>query len=754
MAKRITPLSELFKESPSAKLRFGIVFWVACLAILGAVSWAYSNHFDNEFEFDDTHCIVRNSALDTMDIGAFMSDPGTYSTLPANQAWRPGITILNSIDTIRSGGTPDPVKFHQHIFAFYILLGVLVFFMIFHLLRKAFPQITYTHYVALFCTGFFLLHTANAETINYIIARSDSQSTFFIVLAMVLFQYSEVSRKYFLYVIPMALGFLIKESAIMFAPILLVYCWLFTDSFRKHFTGLAITFGAAVVLYLISRAKTPETWVAGGDNPFLYLCTQAWVVLNYFFTFILPVHLTADSDMALIQNPLDTRVMIGAIFIAVLIYFAIRCSRKPETRLVTFGIAWFFFALAPTSSIVPFAEVMNDHRIFFPFIGLIIASGNGVVLLIQRMQEYTMVKPMLTTLGGVLLIAHAYGTHQRCEVWNTNESLWKDVTEKSPDNARGWMNYGLAFMEKDSPGALDTAIMLFRKSESLAPNYTYVHINLGIAEAKLGNNAVAEGHYKYALALDSINPEAYYYYGDWLIKMERMKEGIALLNKGHEKSPGHSGINALLAMWSSGVPMTPLQQAIEAADKNPTPENLVTLSLAWYQAGEYLQCAKTAEKATELKPDYGVAWNNICAAYNKIGEFEKAIAAGQRAVALLPQDQLSKNNLAAAETQKKHFDGLMADATSAPTADKWLNLSLEWYTAGNYAKCIDAAEKVIELDPDNAGAWNNICAAANKLGDWEKGITAGEKAVALDPKSELAKNNLKESQRLRDAVQK
>ena len=39
----------------------------------------------------------------------------------------------------------------------------------------------------------------------------------------------------------------------------------------------------------------------------------------------------------------------------------------------TFGLLWFVIALAPTSSFIPLAEVMNDHRMYFPYVGLVLA---------------------------------------------------------------------------------------------------------------------------------------------------------------------------------------------------------------------------------------------------------------------------------------------------------------------------------------------------------------------------------------------
>src|SRR6266550_6507658 len=43
---------------------------------------------------------------------------------------------------------------------------------------------------------------------------------------------------------------------------------------------------------------------------------------------------------------------------------------------------------------------------------------------------------------------NGYATFQRNKVWNTEETLWRDVTIKSPRNPRGLMNYGNTLMTK------------------------------------------------------------------------------------------------------------------------------------------------------------------------------------------------------------------------------------------------------------------------------------------------------------------
>lgn len=104
-------------------------FLAAALLLLAMLAWAYGNHFHNPFQFDDSHTIVSNSVIrDLHNVPRFFTDGTTSSTLPTNQAWRPGFTTLNAIDTWLSGGVPNPFWFHVSIFASYVLLGVVLFF--------------------------------------------------------------------------------------------------------------------------------------------------------------------------------------------------------------------------------------------------------------------------------------------------------------------------------------------------------------------------------------------------------------------------------------------------------------------------------------------------------------------------------------------------------------------------------------------------------------------------------------------------
>ena len=154
-------------------------------------------------------------------------------------------------------------------------------------------------------------------------------------------------------------------------------------------------------------------------------------------------------------------MLIGVAFVAAMLALAWVTSRRRETRPIAFGILWFFVALLPTSSLVPLSEPMNDHRMFFPFVGLILAvvwAAGWRSTAIGSLRG-AMVRPAAAGAAVAVILAMAYGTWQRNIVWRTEESLWLDVTVKSPDNGRGLMNYGVIQMTNgnlESPAGISS----------------------------------------------------------------------------------------------------------------------------------------------------------------------------------------------------------------------------------------------------------------------------------------------------------
>lgn len=649
----------------------------------------YSNHFNNGFHFDDSHAVESNVYIrDLSNIPLFFKDGTTFSSLPANQSYRPVVTTSLAIDYWLGNGY-NLFYFHLSTFVLFLLQGVLMYFFIRKVLNLAW-QTDWNEYIALIAVAWYLLHPANAETVNYVIARSDSISTLFVVLAFVMYIYSNISRKYHLYLIPVGIGALAKPPAVMFAPMLLFYVAFFEkdlsiyDFFsKKSFAKIIDTikevipsFVFSAIVFLFIQKMEPETWEPGGFSKFNYLITQPFVMVYYVATFFLPVSLSADTDWSPLQSINDMRFWAGMMFVIGMVFTAIIFSKDKRLRPVSFGIIWFFLALLPTSSIVPLAEVMNDHRLFFPYVGLVISVTWVIALLLYKSKEKIMVKQTyrfsLLAVILVLLGTYAYGTYQRNEVWKTEESLWLDVTIKSPKNGRGMMNYGLTQMQK---GNYETALKYFLKAQELTPYYSYVFINKAICLNAMGRDkAEVEHNFKYAIELNPNHYNGYYFYGDWLLNSGRTKEAAENLAIAVQKSPNFidarhrlmtayamledfTNLKIMAEQTLAMVPNDPIalkyinsaKGEIEIKDET----YYINKGLALYNSGNYEEAIKTWQEVLKLNPNNAIAYNNIGSAYNLMKKWDEAIPYFNKALALNPDFQLAKNNLEVAINEKK-----------------------------------------------------------------------------------------------------
>ena len=79
--------------------------------------------------------------------------------------------------------------------------------------------------------------------------------------------------------------------------------------------------------------------------------------------------------------------------------------------LASFGIFVFLLLIAPTSSIVPIRDVQAEHRLYLPFIGLILVCAE----FLRRLNFQRVI-----VVGVALLAICAVLTYQRNRVWSSS----------------------------------------------------------------------------------------------------------------------------------------------------------------------------------------------------------------------------------------------------------------------------------------------------------------------------------------------
>jgi protein O-mannosyl-transferase len=612
--------------------------WLLIVLLSGCVLAAYGNHFHNSFHFDDSHTIVDNPSIRSLrNFPRFFTDSRTFSVLPSNRSWRPLVTASLAID-YRMGGGLDPFWFQLSTFVWYLVLVALLYLFFSQLLDGAFP--------ALLAAALFGLHPVCAETVNYINQRAEVYSTLGVVAGLHLYAVRPAWRRSLLYLAPVALALLSKPPALVFPALLFLYVFLFENrsAIRSLWAALP-ALALSAIFGVLQVVMTPPTYLPGAASAYAYRITQPYVALRYFESFFLPVRLSADTDLQPLRSALTSEALVGLGFVSAVILAAWFCSRRQELKPAAFGLWWFLIALAPTS-LFPLAEVENDHRMFFPFVGLSLSAGWTLGLVWKYFGTRAPRWAALVCAAG-LLAACGYGVHARNQVWHDDVSLWHDVTVKSPTNGRGWMNYGTALMAK---GDLNGALDCFDRALRYSPNYDLVEVNLGIVTGALHRDAEAEQHFARALSLAPQDAAPHYYYGRWLRDRGQPADALEQVNTALLLNADQPGARELLqGLKNDQASPTAATQYLQSR----TPEQWLELSLMYYDARQYEKAVAAAQSAIFLRPAYAEAYNNVGAAYAALQSWDLAIEADRQAIQLKPDYQLARGNLAWALDQQR-----------------------------------------------------------------------------------------------------
>jgi non-ribosomal peptide synthetase component F len=193
--------------------------------------------------------------------------------------------------------------------------------------------------------------------------------------------------------------------------------------------------------------------------------------------------------------------------------------------------------LSPTSSFLPLAEMLNEHRPYLPMgvlaltwllpLGWVLTApfARGTVTP-RRVAAGAVPRTVaLARFAGLLLFVTAIAgfaatTWTRNRTFSTNRAYLEDVVRKAP-SARALTNLGLTYMEDNDAR---TALMYYTRAEALAPAWYIVHINLALAHRALGNTAQGWSHIDRAVTVDQFSGTARTWRATFLLQDARYAE--------------------------------------------------------------------------------------------------------------------------------------------------------------------------------------------------------------------------------------
>ncbi len=472
---------------------------------LGLSALAYSRSLGCEFQLDDELTVVRNLSLKNLD--QFLRVHLPWEILAGSRS----VTDLTFAVNYRLSGL-DVRAFHATNVLLHLVAVLLVFvFTRATLARAGSPR---RERLAVFVAGAFALHPLMSQAVIYVTQRAEVLASIFYLSSLLLLMRTEekgLSRKgvasYLLALVAFALGLGAKPIVVTLPAAYLLHGLVaparpeggsrFGPWPRR--LGLTLPFFAGSALFAAAQLPglrgSPH---AGFDIPSLgpgrYLLTQLHVLLTYLRLALWPAGQNLDWTFPLSSGVFEPRTLLAGLGVIALVAGAaflgrwgrtrdsggalrLRGATRPyaqgeregdearAARLAAFGLLWFLLVLAPTSSFIPLADVLVEHRTYLASWGVILAvAAGGDVLVGRLLRDPGRARAARGALAAAIWIVLGVALHERNLVWRSEESIWRDVVAKSPGKARAHANLGNALVEE---GALEPAVEEFRRALEL-----------------------------------------------------------------------------------------------------------------------------------------------------------------------------------------------------------------------------------------------------------------------------------------------
>jgi len=413
---------------------------IAIIVVAGAA--AYFNSFDVPLVFDDLLTIQKNPAVRFGQFDWNLINP------------RSVLYLTFTLNHVLSG--QEVWSYHFINLILHLLNGVLVFLFAEHLIGRVIADVGRTRYYAAAAAAFFVLHPIQTESVTYISSRSELLSATFYLCGVLLFIKWPWSKTGFLASLAVSVPFFFalgaKEVAISLPATLFLYDWLFMSSgdFRPilgrwRFYVLFIIGGVTAAFYILTVNLRESVGAGLPDHltTYQYFLTQLKVITRYVFLTLVPIGQNLDHDIRASNSPLEIPVLASALLLVALMIFAWRIRKR--FPVFSFSIFWFFLTLAPTSSVVPILDVIFEHRLYYPMMGVCLSFPMAMLLLEpygNRVRIRLTANSLMTIGLGVLLVLTVLRNH----IWRDEVRLWTDVVAKSPhklrpQNSLAWAHY-------------------------------------------------------------------------------------------------------------------------------------------------------------------------------------------------------------------------------------------------------------------------------------------------------------------------
>ena len=404
------------------------------------------------FVFDDGSNIVENQAihLATLDVKsiqqvAFGIQPGGITrVLP---------TITLALDYWRGGGL-NPAVFKATNIAIHVLTACVLAGFFRTLLLTTGVSRQRAEFGGLALALAWAIHPLQVSSVLYVVQRMQTLCTLFVVLA--LWAYLKARRAqidghsgrtgWLLAFLCWILAFGCKEDAALLPAYTLALELTVlhfqcadpaqTRKLRRGYLYATLTGAALFLLVVIPHYWSWDNYPGRDFSTWERLLTQARVLCMYLWEILLPLpqHMPFYYDWIQpsqsLLHPWTTLLSVLLLLTLLVTAWTLRTLRP----LFALGIFLFFAGHFMTSNVIGL-EMAFEHRNHFPLIGIILAVGDLLTLIAQRLHAHR-----AAILTACILIFGLFGsaTFARARTWGNPQAFAENSVKVAPHSARAW----------------------------------------------------------------------------------------------------------------------------------------------------------------------------------------------------------------------------------------------------------------------------------------------------------------------------
>lgn len=573
------------------------IAYLSMLAIIVFALYIQTSSFD--FVYCDDYGLV-NSYSDNTDKISIFDDVIFKGYLEADY-YRPIVNLSIWANVKLFGDSPS----HLHLVN--ILLHLIFGIILFYVLQLISVEQKYSFYLTLF----FSVHPLLVNSVAWIVGRNDILMGIFCLSSFYFFiKYlrSEkwISHYWTAHLILLFLGFLTKETAIIFPIILLSYQFMFfrENRFKKSVLINLLGWSTAFVIWFIMRsvAELGESVNRFGIEVFIGNLALIPEIAAKFF---LPVNLSVLATYGIINT------IAGIIFISIFTIIFIR-NKVNISREALFGIIWFIVLIIPGMFItLKNSSDWNDYletRSYLPVVGLLIMS---YYLFMKNLFEK---KSFFKWIFFGIVILFSALTFIESRNYRDALTFYESAVKDDPERV---LFHHVLSRRYQAAGDYANAEKELIASAGLKPNGFKYKYDLGVFYLQRNNFVHAIQYFESATNIDSGRKEVYAMLGKAHIGSGDYKKAISIWRKAESKWQNYEVLHDNLAYVY--LLTDELDNAIIYADK----------------------LIEKNTKAVQLSKDFVAYGDRI---YNA-GEIEKAVIAWRKALEIDRHNKVAKKRL-------------------------------------------------------------------------------------------------------------